>query len=280
MSKKYICKVCGYVHTGDKAPAVCPQCQQTGCFEPEKSKGLDTNSNVYTIIYATVVVVIVAVLLAIISQVLSPRQEANKRLDVQKQILTALNVDYSNADPAALYDEYVKEEEWDGKQVFYATIDNAAYTVFPLKGQGLWGGIWGYIALEDDLNTVYGINFGHESETPCLGGEIVTEDFRSRFFGKHIKDDEGNLRSIAVLKEGTKADEGQEQVDAWAGATITSTGVNDMLLNSLNEYADFLNQVHAAGVEELMSDDCQTGEAGPTAQRSDSDNGLISNSED
>ena len=163
MAKQYICKVCGYVHTGDKAPSVCPQCQQTDCFEPVKSKGLDTNSNVYTIIYAAVVVVIVAVLLAVISQVLSPRQEANKRLDVQKQILTALNVNYDKADPAALYDEYVKEDEWDGKPVFYATIDNNNYTVLPLKGQGLWGGIWGYIALEDDLNTVYGINFGHES---------------------------------------------------------------------------------------------------------------------
>ena len=50
MAKKYICKVCGYVHTGDKAPAVCPQCQQTNCFEEEKKKGIDTNSNVYTII--------------------------------------------------------------------------------------------------------------------------------------------------------------------------------------------------------------------------------------
>lgn len=254
MAKKYICKVCGYVHTGDKAPAVCPQCQQTNCFEPEKSKGLDTNSNVYTIIYAAVVVVIVAVLLAVISQVLSPRQEANKRLDVQKQILTALNVNYDKADPAALYDEYVKEDEWDGKPVFYATIDNNNYTVLPLKGQGLWGGIWGYIALEDDLNTVYGINFGHESETPGLGAEIVTEKFRSQFFGKHIKDAEGNLRSIAVLKEGKHAEPGQEQVDAYAGATITSTGVNDMLLNSLNDYADFLLQVPAAGVEELMNE--------------------------
>ena len=115
---------------------------------------LNTESNVYTIVYATVMVIIVAVLLAVVSQGLKSRQEANKRLDVQKQILTALNVDYSNADPAALYDEYVKEDEWDGKPVFYATIDNKNYTVLPLKGQGLWGGIWGYIALEDDLNTV------------------------------------------------------------------------------------------------------------------------------
>lgn len=203
---------------------------------------LNTENNVYTIVYATILVVIVAVLLAVISQVLSPRQAANKRLDTQKQILTALNVDYSNADPAALYGEIVNETEVDGKALFVATIDGATKYVLPLKGQGLWGGIWGYIALDNDKNTVYGINFGHESETPGLGGEIVTEYFRSRFFGKHIKDADGRVQSIAVLKAGKKDEAGREQVDAISGATITSTGVDEMLVKSLNEYVEFLTK--------------------------------------
>ncbi|MBP5642141.1 MAG: NADH:ubiquinone reductase (Na(+)-transporting) subunit C [Paludibacteraceae bacterium] len=203
---------------------------------------MNTENNVYTIVYAAILVVIVAVLLAVISQVLSPRQAANKRLDTQKQILTALNVDYSNADPAALYGEIVNETEVDGKALFVATIDGATKYVLPLKGQGLWGGIWGYIALDDDKNTVYGINFGHESETPGLGGEIVTEYFRSRFFGKHIKDAEGRVQSIAVLKAGKKDEAGREQVDAISGATITSTGVDEMLVKSLDEYVEFLTK--------------------------------------
>ncbi len=203
-------------------------------------KKLNTESNAYTLIYATILVVIVAVLLAVVSQVLKPRQEANQRLDVQKQILTALNVDFSAADPAALYDQIVEERTFGELPLYVATIDGATKYVLKLHGQGLWGGIWGYVALNDDKNTIYGINFGHESETPGLGGEIVTENFRSRFFGKHIKDANGNLRSVAVLKQGKTAEEGQEQVDAWAGATITSTGVNDMLLASLVEYNDFL----------------------------------------
>ncbi|MCQ2342342.1 MAG: NADH:ubiquinone reductase (Na(+)-transporting) subunit C [Paludibacteraceae bacterium] len=203
---------------------------------------MKTDSNVYTITYATVLVVIVAVLLAVVSQVLKPRQEANQRLDVQKQILTALNVDYSSADPAALYEQIVEEQTFGELPLYVAHIDGATKYVLRLKGQGLWGGIWGYVALDEDKNTIYGINFGHESETPGLGAEITTENFRSRFFGKHINDAEGHLRSVAVLKAGKKADDGQEQVDAWAGATITSTGVNDMLLNSLTEYAEFLNQ--------------------------------------
>lgn len=242
MAKQFVCKVCGYVHTGDQAPDVCPQCQQSNSFEPLKKKGLSTDSNVYTITYATILVVIVAVMLAVVSQVLKPRQEANQRLDVQKQILTALNVDYTNADPAALYDQIVEEQTFGELPLYVATIDGATKYVLRLHGQGLWGGIWGYIALDDDKNTIYGINFGHESETPGLGAEITTENFRSRFFGKHINDTKGEFRSVAVLKSGKVAPEGQEQVDAWAGATITSTGVNDMLLNSLSEYTDFLRK--------------------------------------
>lgn len=201
---------------------------------------LNTNSNVYTIVYAVILVIIVGVLMAVVSQGLKARQDANRRLDTQKQILTALNVDFQGQDPAALYDDLIQETEVDGLPLMVATIDGQTKYVLRLKGQGLWGGIWGYIALDDDKNTIYGINFGHESETPGLGGEIVTENFRSRFFGKHIKDAEGNLRSVAVLKVGTKAEEGQEQVDAWSGATITSTGVNDMLMTNLNEYKHFL----------------------------------------
>ncbi len=201
---------------------------------------LNTNSNVYTIVYAVILVIIVGVLMAVVSQGLKARQDANRRLDTQKQILTALNVDFQGQDPAALYDDLIQETEVDGLPLMVATIDGQTKYVLRLKGQGLWGSIWGYIALDEDKNTIYGINFGHESETPGLGGEIVTENFRSRFFGKHIKDAEGNLRSVAVLKVGNKAEEGQEQVDAWSGATITSTGVNDMLMTNLNEYKHFL----------------------------------------
>lgn len=208
---------------------------------------MNTENNVYTLVYATVMVIIVAVLLAVINQGLKARQEANARLDQQKQMLVALNQDLDGcADPAALYDSLVRdtiEASEDGKNanIIRFEVDGTTKYILRLHGQGLWGGIGGYLALDEDKNTVFGINFNHESETPGLGGEIVTPKFRNQFNGKHIKDAEGRLRSIAVLKAGKKADEGQEQVDAWAGATITSTGVNDMLLNNLEEYKEFLN---------------------------------------
>lgn len=240
--KKFVCSVCGYVHNGDKAPEVCPQCKQSGVFVEEKKKGLDTNSNAYTIIYATIIVVIVAVMLALISQVLSPRQEANRLLDQQKQILVALNQNYDNTDPAALYLSLVNDTiDVNGAPVFVANIEGNTKYVLKLHGAGLWGGIGGYLALDADKNTIYGINFNHESETPGLGAEIVTEKFRSQFPGKHIRNAAGEVVSVAVLKAGKVAD-GQEQVDALSGATITCDGVSTMIATNLAEYAEFLNE--------------------------------------
>ena len=240
--KKFVCSVCGYVHNGDKAPEICPQCKQSGVFVEEKKKGLDTNSNAYTVIYATIIVVIVAVLLALVSQVLSPRQEANRLLDQQKQILVALNQNYDNTDPAALYLSLVNDTiDVNGAPVFVANIEGNTKYVLKLHGAGLWGGIGGYLALDADKNTIYGINFNHESETPGLGAEIVTEKFRSQFPGKHIRNAAGEVVSVAVLKAGKVAD-GQEQVDALSGATITCDGVTTMIATNLAEYAEFLNE--------------------------------------
>lgn len=247
MAKQFVCKVCGYVHTGNQAPDVCPQCNQTNCFEEVKKNRFSTDSNAYTIIYATVLVVIVAIALAVVSQVLSARQQANALLDKQKQILVALNQDIDAvANPAALYTELCQDTIACGNtEVYVFSIEGATKYVLRLHGQGLWGGIGGYLALDEDKNTVFGVNFNHEGETPGLGAEIVTAKFRQQFVGKHIKDATGAIRSIAVLKAGKTADEGQEQVDAYAGATITSTGVNDMLAANLAEYAEFLNNVPA-----------------------------------
>ncbi len=203
---------------------------------------LNTNSNIYTFVYMTVVVIIVAVLLAVVSQALAPKQQANILLDKQKQILGALKVDFSQADPAEVYYTLVQDTLKYGEQeVYVANLNGATKYILPLSGKGLWGGIGGYLALDEDKNTIYGVNFNHESETPGLGAKIVEPEFRSQFEGKHIRNGEGAVVSVAVLKAGKHA-EGQEQVDAISGATITSSGVSTMLNEELiNKYAEFLD---------------------------------------
>lgn len=205
---------------------------------------LNTNSNVYTFVYMTIVVIIVAVLLALANQALKPRQDANILLDKQKQILGALKVDFSQADPAEVYYTLVNDTLTFGdKEVYVANLNGAVKYILPLSGKGLWGGIGGYLALDEDKNTIYGVNFNHEGETPGLGAKIVEMPFREQFEGKHIRNAEGQVVSVAVLKAGNQA-EGQEQVDAISGATITSTGVSTMLQVNLAEYAEFLNQLN------------------------------------
>lgn len=235
--KRFVCSVCGYVHIGDKAPEECPQCHQKGVFVEEK-KGLDTNSNIYTIVYAVVMVIIVAVLLAVVSMALAPKQEANIALDKKKQILSSLNLDLKGQDVETLYTQIIKEEELEGSQKIYvATLDGNTKYIIPMDGAGLWGAIWGYIALDEDKNTIYGTYFNHASETPGLGGEITTAKFQNGFVGKHILQN-GTVNGLKIVK----SEPATEEVQGISGATITSNGVETMINTTLTQYAKFLQE--------------------------------------
>lgn len=219
---------------------------------------MNTNSNAYTVIYASVMVVIVAFLLAFVSSFLKPIQNKNIELDKMKQILSALNIGIKDQDAEVLYKEYIKKdmildtsgkviaetggfvigESEDEFVVFVADVDGQTKYIIPLYGSGLWGAIWGYIALNEDKNTVYGTYFSHAGETPGLGAEISTPLFQTPFQGKHIMKD-GRLVSIAVVKPGQVAS-GQDYVDGISGGTITSVAVQEMLKTCLNRYTNFL----------------------------------------
>ena len=169
---------------------------------------MNTNSNSYTIIYASVMVVIVAFLLAFVSSSLKDIQNKNQELDTKKQILAALNI-REVKDAEAEYNKYVKGDmlmnadgslaentgefslsyEKEAKEnnrlhVFVAEINGETKYVIPVYGVGLWGAVWGYVALNADKDTVYGVYFSHASETPGLGAEIATVAFQKRVFGK------------------------------------------------------------------------------------------------
>lgn len=224
---------------------------------------MKTNSNSYTIIYAAVMVVIVAFMLAFVSSSLRDRQNRNVEFDTKKQILSALNV-RNVEDVENTYKKYVKKdmlmqadgtltENQDGFStayekevktnkrfhVFVAEKDGDTKYVFPVYGTGLWGAIWGYVALNSDKNTVYGVYFSHASETPGLGAEIATEHFQTLFSGKKAVDN-GQI-VLGVVKNG-KVENPECQVDGISGGTITSDGVNLMLKNCLSNYKNFLTK--------------------------------------
>jgi len=198
---------------------------------------LNTNSNAYIIIYSTILVVVVAFLLAFVSSSLKDKQEANVKLDKEKQVLNSLNLrDKGDAEAHALYEKIVKFDE--KQNLFVCTLENGDVKyVFPLKGMGLWGGISGYIALDADMNTVYGAYFNHESETAGLGAEIKdSRAWQEKFIGKKVFDGNRNV-AISVVKN---VEQPEYQVDCVTGATLTSNGVSEMLQKGFAQYAENL----------------------------------------
>ena len=125
--------------------------------------------------------------------------------------------------------------------LFYCEKEGKSYYVIPCVGKGLWGPIWGYIAIGEDMNTVYGASFDHKTETPGLGAEIRYEPFQNQFIGDQILDKSGNFVSIKVLKGGAAPDD-LHGVDGLTGGTITSTGVTEMLKRTLNIYVPYFKK--------------------------------------
>lgn len=227
----------------------------------------------YTILYASIMVIIVAIGLAFTHQTLIDRQTTNVNIDKMQQILRSLRVDVPANEAEAKYAELIKnaylinadgtkvegteglkasdpafatdiaKDAGKGLPVFEAEADGKKMYVIPMTGKGLWGPIWGYMSIESDGSTVYGTDFSHAGETPGLGAEIATPHFRKEFEGKTLLKD-GQFVSIAVVKPGQSV-ANRDYVDGISGGTITSKGVNAMLLESVGKYKDFLMKLNS-----------------------------------
>ncbi len=231
----------------------------------------NTNSNAYTLVYATVLVVIVAFLLSFVSSSLKEQQDKNVKLDTKKQILRSVNVVAEDAD--AEFDAKVKDylfkdgtlqevSSADFKTKYAGEIKSGNYHVFvyenngdtkyifPLAGNGLWGAIWGYISVDSDKNTICGVDFSHDSETPGLGAEITTDKFKSQFAGKKVI--KAAEVALQVVKNGNIKD-AEVECDGISGGTLTSNGVNAMLQDCLKNYKEFL-QASAPAAEVAQPD--------------------------
>lgn len=229
---------------------------------------MDRNSNTYTFLYAAIMVILVAAILASVSMALKPRQKKNVEIEKKQNILASVNIASTAENAEAIYaekilNEYVvnvKGEKVEGDAfntdlkkeraksseervlpVFECQTEDGLKYVMPVYGSGLWGPIWGYVSVNNDMNTIYGANFDHEGETPGLGAEISTPMFEDPFKGKKIFDESGKLVSITVAKVGQVAPE-VHKVDGISGGTITSKGLEKMLLDDFTSYQEFLKK--------------------------------------
>lgn len=129
--------------------------------------------------------------------------------------------------------------------MFLCEKDGKSFYVIPMLGNGLWGPVWGNLALESDFSTVYGATFGHAGETPGLGAEISTAIFMDQFPGKAIFDDSYNFKSIKVVKGGAATLPSAEQihgVDGISGGTITSNAVDEMIRDCVENYVPYIKK--------------------------------------
>ncbi len=143
----------------------------------------------------------------------------------------------------------IKQQALQGKSkekpvypLFVAVKGNDTLYIIPLEGTGLWGPVWGNMALKSDLRTVEGVTFDHKGETPGLGAEISLPVFEDQFPGKQILSDEGEFTSILVVKGGVENSniDPAHGVDAISGGTITSDGVSSMIQNNLSNYITYI----------------------------------------
>ena len=237
---------------------------------------MNTNSNTYTVIYSIILVVVVAAVLAFAAMFLKPTQEANVKKDTISQILTAATVE--GGDILATYQENIEKAilvDLEGNQVgelniadcqVYGTSDlkrqiaeaqkalpvyifKNGYTVVPCYGAGLWGPIWGYIGLEQDLKTIKSVCFGHKGETPGLGAKIADEpSFAASFVGKTVG--EGEIL-FEVCKPANSQVDANSHIDAISGATITSQALGV----TLNQWFGFYKNYFAKNAAQEVVED-------------------------
>lgn len=122
--------------------------------------------------------------------------------------------------------------------------NNDSLFIIPVRGKGLWGPVWGNIALQSDLNTIKGASFDHKGETPGLGAEINTSSFEDQFIGKEIFNEQGEFVSVEVVKGGVDNSNIPKEhgVDAISGGTITSNGVDDMIEYCIKNYVPYIKK--------------------------------------
>lgn len=240
----------------------------------------NTESNVYTVLFATGMVVIVGTLLAFTASYFKGQITENKRIEKQQNILYAMGVNENDEtsvefvsksivgkefskyitkqfvitgieaieDPNAYLID-IKKEAAAAKDpnytrrlpLFMGEKDGATFYIIPVRGKGLWDAIWGYVALDTNL-VVQGVFFDHAGETPGLGSNIKERFFMDDFKGEHFLDGE-TFKGITAAKGNSdpkNLNKTDFEVDAIAGATITGDGISAMLKKDLQLYLPYL----------------------------------------
>ena len=235
---------------------------------------MDRDSNRHTYLFAGIMVITIAFVLSFTSESLKELKLDNVKKEKMQNILSTVGVNVTRDESEALYNQYIIEElslthngdidqevnafniklaleikkDLDNQRfpLYIANLDNTKYYIIPLRGNGLWNAIWGYIALKEDINTIEGISFDHEAETAGLGAEITEDWFINSFNDEKILNSNGEFVGIYVSKSNNdpdNIDKNDNEVDAMSGATVTGDGVSDMIKERLENYLPYFKNI-------------------------------------
>jgi Na+-transporting NADH:ubiquinone oxidoreductase subunit C len=199
-----------------------------------------------TLVFAASVCIVCSLLLSVTAAGLKGLQDANAAFDVQRNILKAFGefkADMDKAELIAFYEKHVEKDENSELPLFTWTDEGQTTPskyAFPIEGKGLWGDIFGYVALKSDLATIEGISFYKHKETPGLGAEIEKEWFTSQFNNKKLYK-EGQATDFSIVKSG--GDQSDTTVDGISGATLTGKSVGVFLRQDAAAYEAYFNRI-------------------------------------
>ncbi len=232
-----------------------------------------TDSNGYTIIFSIVMVIVVGALLAFFANFTKADRVKNDQVKAQIDILNAIGVEADRSNATEMFEKYIKEQKViEGEKVteddkaylidvkkeldnakngktqklplFIAEKEGKPVYILPVRGNGLWDAIWGYIAINDDLKTINGVYFDHKGETPGLGANITEKFFTDDFKGESLYNESGDFKGVEISKSNAdpnNADKSDNQVDAISGATITGNGVGAMINSGIRSYLPYFS---------------------------------------
>ena len=183
-------------------------------------------------------------------------QTANREFDVKRNIVKAFGVDIGVLTKSEIEDKYSTHIskntiDLDNEIIFgdgkpYSQINVFSWKddvnsepskyAFPIAGKGLWSVLYGYLAIDADIETIVGISFYAHKETPGLGAEIEKAWFQDQFKDKKIYEN-GQVADFKVTKPGLANNE--YSVDGISGSTITSKGVEILLKKDAEIYAKY-----------------------------------------
>jgi len=237
-----------------------------------KDEKVDTNKPANPFVFAFTLTLIVSVLLSLAATLLNDKIKENIEVDKKKNIIKVIGLykegmlseeivnmyeasideiiidsNGNERDGIKFQDLLIEEDKTIGSFIYtyndeylYPLYKSKNAVIIPVSGKGLWSTLYGYFALDMDMETVKGITFYKHGETPGLGAEVEKPWFQDNFVGKKIYNKNDDLVSITVYKSSSGDD--IHGVDGISGATVTSNGVTNFLKSTLINYESYFDK--------------------------------------